>query len=178
VFNLNISEPTGRDIAELLLLFAPKESLDYLELSKDTIEEFVGIFDEHNPAEKNNAIALAMYYAHRNRHKVFRNYSLLKKFYISPMIVAEIIETALADGEIKEENLSKLLKSENAKRAANRRHDKPNGSRDKAEKIRAIWATGKYSSRDLCAEQEYAALGYGSFKAARNALKNTPDPIK
>ena len=120
VFNLNISEPTGRDIAELLLLFAPKESLDCLELSKDTIEEFVDIFDKYNnPAEKNIAIALAMYYAHRNSYKVFKNYPLLKKFYISPMIVATIIEMALEDGGIKEENISNLSKSENAKRAAN-----------------------------------------------------------
>jgi hypothetical protein len=46
--------------------------------------------------------------------------------------------------------------------------------------IRAKWATGNYSSRDVCAEQEYSGLGFGSFKAARNALINkngiVPDP--
>jgi hypothetical protein len=51
-------------------------------------------------------------------------------------------------------------------------------NRDRADKIRKIWATGKYTSRDICAEQEYNALGFGSFKAARNALKNTPNPTK
>jgi hypothetical protein len=45
-----------------------------------------------------------------------------------------------------------------AKAAANARHDQPGGSRDKQRRIREIWATGKYSSRDLCAEQECAAL--------------------
>ena len=62
-----------------------------------------------------------------------------------------------------------------AKHAANTRHSKPGGSREIKEKIRAIWATGKYSSRDICAEQECAALGI-SFSTARKALINTPTP--
>ncbi len=62
-----------------------------------------------------------------------------------------------------------------AKHAANSRHSKPGGSRDKQEKIRTIWASGKYSSRDICAEQECAALDM-SFSVARKALRNTPDP--
>ncbi len=42
--------------------------------------------------------------------------------------------------------------------------------------IRLAWASGKYTSRDICAEQEYSSLGFNSFKAARNALINTPPP--
>lgn len=64
---------------------------------------------------------------------------------------------------------------ENARQAIEKRHSKPGGSRSKQEKIREIWASGKYSSRDICAEQECAALGM-SFSAARKALRNTPDP--
>src|SRR5690606_20653636 len=59
--------------------------------------------------------------------------------------------------------------------ALEKRHSKPDGSRAKREAIRSIWATGKYSSRDICAEQECAALGM-SFSAARKALRNTHDP--
>ena len=62
-----------------------------------------------------------------------------------------------------------------ARNAANARHDQPGGSRDKQNKIREIWASGKYSSRDLCAEQECAGLDM-SFSTARKALINTPDP--
>lgn len=45
----------------------------------------------------------------------------------------------------------------------------------KRKKIRDIWASKKYSSRDICAEQECAALGM-SFSTARKALRGTPDP--
>ena len=63
-----------------------------------------------------------------------------------------------------------------AKHAADERHSQPGGSRERREVIREIWATGKYSSRDICAEEEWQAVGYGSFAAARKALRNTPDP--
>jgi hypothetical protein len=66
---------------------------------------------------------------------------------------------------------------EKAARAANALHDKPGGTRQKQKTIRAAWESGKYSSRDLCAEQECAAIGM-SFSAARKALRNTPEPKK
>ena len=62
-----------------------------------------------------------------------------------------------------------------ARNAALTRHSKPGGSRDKQKKIREIWASGKYTSRDRCAEEECAELNM-SFSTARKALKNTPDP--
>ena len=64
-----------------------------------------------------------------------------------------------------------------ARTAANARHDQPGGSRDKQKKMREIWTSGKYSSRDVCAEQECAVLGM-SFSAARKALINTPRPSR
>ena len=65
--------------------------------------------------------------------------------------------------------------SKRAKDAADHRHNSPGGARDKAEAIKNAWASGKYSSRDRCAEEECAALGM-SFSAARRALRKTPDP--
>ena len=67
------------------------------------------------------------------------------------------------------------VNSERARKAANIGHDKPGGSRDLQRQIRSIWATGKYSSRDVCAEQECARLKvlYGK---ARKDLRNTPNP--
>lgn len=63
-----------------------------------------------------------------------------------------------------------------ARAAANALHSKPGGSRDKQAAIKKAWASGKYTSRDICAEQESAALGM-SFSAARKALRGTPDPV-
>ena len=66
-------------------------------------------------------------------------------------------------------------RKERGRAAINARHNKPGGSREKQKKIRDAWASGKYSSRDLCAEQECAGLGM-SISAARKALRNTPAP--
>ena len=41
--------------------------------------------------------------------------------------------------------------------------------------LRRIWASGKYGTRDLCAEEEYQALGI-SHSTARRALRNAPNP--
>jgi hypothetical protein len=64
-----------------------------------------------------------------------------------------------------------------ARTAANALHDRPGGSRDKKAEIRKIWASGKYSTKDLCAEEEYAAIGM-SYSAARKALNNEPEPSR
>lgn len=66
-------------------------------------------------------------------------------------------------------------RSKFAKRGAEALHSAKGGSRDKRNKIREIWASGKYNSRDLCAEQECAHLGM-SFSTARKALRRTPNP--
>ena len=70
---------------------------------------------------------------------------------------------------------SKKEATERGKAAAEIRHDKPGQSRDKKYAIQAIWATGKYTSRDLCADQECAALNMAPG-TARRALRNTPKP--
>lgn len=75
----------------------------------------------------------------------------------------------------KVEELLQKLKSGLAKKAAEARHSAPGGARDKAQAIRDAWASGKYSSRDICAEQESAALGM-SFSTARKALRGVPAP--
>ena len=60
---------------------------------------------------------------------------------------------------------------------ADRRHSMPGGSRDKKQQIRDIWASGKYSDRDLCATQECDALQM-SWSTARKALRNTLAPVR
>lgn len=72
--------------------------------------------------------------------------------------------------------LTEIEKKKTATKGADAKHNKPGGSREKQQKIRDIWATGKYTNRTRCAEEECAALDM-SYDAARKALRNTPDPI-
>lgn len=70
---------------------------------------------------------------------------------------------------------AKSVRKKLASKAGNAMHDGPKGKRSAKDEIIRIWASGKYTSRALCAEQECAALGM-SFDTARKALRNTPDP--
>lgn len=65
--------------------------------------------------------------------------------------------------------------SDRGRRAAQALHSRVGGSHDKQQSSRNAWASGKYSSRDLCAEQECAALNM-AFGTARRALRNTAEP--
>lgn len=84
-------------------------------------------------------------------------------------------ELARAIGQRDAEIGAPAWRKRQAKAAADARHSKPGGSRDVQQQVRAIWSSGKYTSRDRCAEEECAALGI-SYSTARKALRNTPDP--
>lgn len=61
-----------------------------------------------------------------------------------------------------------------AKAAANIKHNKPGGSRDRKAMILESWASGKFSTRDICAEQECPdGITPGT---ARKYLRSSPDP--
>jgi len=75
------------------------------------------------------------------------------------------------------EIVEKDTKSKSGSHAVNIRHKKFKAeNKAREEEIREIWASGKYSTRDICAEEEYNGLGFSSFKSARKALTNTPNP--
>jgi hypothetical protein len=79
---------------------------------------------------------------------------------------------------VSSENRDEIAKAERisfATRGSHAQHSKPDGAWKKADRIRNIWASGKYTSRDICAEQEFAALGW-NYSSARKALRNTPEP--
>lgn len=68
---------------------------------------------------------------------------------------------------------TKEWRTKTATKAATARHSKKGGSHDKQRQMRDLWATGKYTSRDRCAEEECAGLNI-SISTARKALRNTP----
>jgi hypothetical protein len=47
---------------------------------------------------------------------------------------------------------------------------------ERSDAIRAAWASGIYATRDLCAEEEWEHLGFGTYGTARRHLQGTPDP--
>ena len=71
-------------------------------------------------------------------------------------------------------SLSRLIRSNTARKGGIATAENT-GSRRRRTMIREIWSSGKYTARDVCAEQECGALGM-SFSAARKALRNTPEP--
>jgi len=87
----------------------------------------------------------------------------LKAFFVTLLLSPNLLPTA------------HVTPSDVARLGARALHGKPGGNWEKIAAIRAAWATGKYTSRDICAEQECAALEM-SFSSARKALRRTPDP--
>ena len=90
-------------------------------------------------------------------------------------LIDEITKVTDSDIEKMAETRLSMMRSKASKHAADILHNQPGGSRDKQGKIRTIWASGKYNSRDNCALKESTNLGM-SFSAARKALRKTPDP--
>lgn len=68
------------------------------------------------------------------------------------------------------------IKTESVKRASAGGKGKAKKLDEPTRKLREKWASGKYSSKDICAEKCYSACGFFSFKAARNRLDNMPKP--
>ena len=67
-------------------------------------------------------------------------------------------------------------RKQNAKHAVNAKHARTAARRSEQQKqILAAWDSGRYTSRDRCAEEECGALGM-SFSTARKILRNTPEP--
>ena len=61
-----------------------------------------------------------------------------------------------------------------AKNAANKKHELSE-FKDDYESMRQAWASGKYETKDECAEKEGKKLGM-KFNTARKALYNKPRP--
>lgn len=67
------------------------------------------------------------------------------------------------------------FRSEISSNAAHALHSKPGGSWEKRQLIRDAWASGKFSTRIGCAEEESGAIGMSLSKAIKD-LRNTPEP--
>jgi hypothetical protein len=106
--------------------------------------------------------------------KLIKEGSLKDFFDMKPVSGLTLLTVAAAIDDGTLQKVKETISAQN-KLLADMRHSRPGGAREKRKKIRAIWALGKYKSRDLCAEKEHEALGM-SFSAARKALIGTPRP--
>jgi hypothetical protein len=120
-----------------------------------------------------------LYYCTNNAVNYRKSLSITSCLYFTVPAIYELTQTANIEEFDRTDKLKDEIQKENIssknKKAANAKHDKPGGSRQKANDIKEIWATGNYTSRDDCAKEVHDALGM-SFSAARKALRNTPDP--
>jgi hypothetical protein len=97
--------------------------------------------------------------------------NLAKQTKLTPEIVMKTLRPGFEEQE-KEKQITARIMSRRGKKAAAARHAPDN---EKRNKIRANWATGKYPTKILCAEKEYAALGV-ALETAQKALRNEADP--
>jgi len=140
------------------LVFRLAGAEEMLEVSKSNYDWLESICNQYEQTLRSLVSALE-----QDRANVMSSSLILAK------AIREELENAAAKG-------AKLDNQRRARKAADARHSAPGGSRDKKQSIRDVWMLGRYSSRDICAEEEYAALGFNTFSAARKALRNTLDP--
>jgi hypothetical protein len=68
----------------------------------------------------------------------------------------------------------RLNRSQSASHAARAKLNQPGGYAEKRQRVRELWATGKYPSRDECASKVHKTVGL-SLSATRKALRKAPD---
>lgn len=159
-----------RDAIDIIFDNCPFQDMGQSLLNQIMGHEEMGmlVFESLKPVDRFHAISAG--YAHdailAERHGYSNPW---------PLIANSMYWLSMAATDDSYDELVASIRTSDARRKANLLHDKPGGSRDKRKCIVEIWTSGKYSSRDICAEQECAALGM-SFSAARKALRGTPDP--
>lgn len=147
----------------------------YQDMGESLLSQILGfeemrmiVFESLSPADRFHAISAG--YAHdailADKHGYSNPW---------PLIAHSMYWLSTAATEDSYKDVVQQIRSSEARRGADRLHDKPGGSREKRRRIQEIWASGKYSSRDICAEQECAVLEM-SFSSARKALRGTPTP--
>lgn len=62
-----------------------------------------------------------------------------------------------------------------AKKGGDALSSRPGGSRENSQKMKDLWASGRYKDRNDCAEKGEAILGI-PFHTGRKYLRNTPNP--
>lgn len=170
---------SGKDIVKLLAL-APKSVRDEIGLTSRNRAKVAAEFDACPDAYPSVEImVLALFYACRSIANVTKVAPIIANLKIDAPVIHSLIrlvsteefsETSSLLGEI-----GKAAASKRAKAAVNSRHQREGSRHNQVEdgqrKVLEAWKTGKYSSKDTCAEEECSAAGI-PFRTARRALIN------
>lgn len=181
---MNSRRPSGENIVQLLFL-APENIRLNFGLSEETRESFVKHLDSCTYYECIEMLALALFYSCKSIAKIKQASPVVSKIKLDATAIYSLIKISrseeFAETSCLLEEVAKEARSDKATNAVKARHSKPGSKHLKTEEAREVvrqaWASGNYDSRDLCAEQEAAALGV-PFSTARKALINEPDPSK
>ena len=149
------------------------EKISPTDLEKISREEVKDIFNNHFNLANSTALVLAMVIDELKLEEP--NLTEIQDTLGLVIRAIQLQQVALSQGIRAGFEVLAKRASNRAKTAANALHDRDGGSRSKADEIRRLWASGKFKSRDICAEEECASLGM-SFSAARKALRRTPEP--
>lgn len=165
----------GKDIVKLLEL-APKNVRDEIGLTSRNRTKFAADFDARPSVE---IMALALFYACRAIANMTKAAPIIANLKIDAHAIHYLIALVSAEefsgtssilGEI-----GKAAASKRATNAVKVRHQRKGGrTQEVAEgkaKIVAAWKTGKFQTKQRCAEEEYEAAGI-SYGTAIKALRN------
>lgn len=95
--------------------------------------------------------------------------------YMAGYSAARLHAMTAAHARAEETDQDKWIQQMAAQAAARAR---TNAANERKAIIRKEWATDQYVSRDRCAYAKWEEIGFPSFRTAREALNNTPDPLR
>jgi len=181
------AEKEARACNTLIRLYAPQDALlrmGFMDAEGNEHEFPSADFEVITSHPRVDAVTLALYYACDNGNVSFDGddpkFDIIRDIRVDPIVIAGLITLAKIEEAAEVMSLTDEVLRERmsaaGRRAVKARHKNPTGEtqqrKDRAEKLVEIWKSGKYSSKDDCAEQEWAGLEFKSFGSARRALRN------
>lgn len=181
------AEKEAHAVSELMHLYAPRKALlqmGFVDADGNDFEAHPDSFEDASSVGRIELVTLALYYSCGNWNVGFDSddpkFDMIRDLRADPLVIANLIRLSEAEATGTALSLSDEIYKEKlsarGRRAVTARHSNPNGEtqqrKDRAAKLTALWRSGKYTTRDICAEQEWESLGFTSFRSARRALTN------
>lgn len=171
---MNRREPTGEDIANLLLLCAPPEVLSGFDLTEENQSEFIEDYDSLEASSRNDfykisLLAQALYYANRTHVNFIKSYLIVCNIYISPEVIFNLTKIASSESFSETNDLKDEIRKQECGKGGKKTNIKNNQFKATAleyyEKNRHLYKSMKAAAEDICfsgnktiVEQEFRAV--------------------